>query len=229
MKTTTKQLFKSFKYFEFKDNYPDFNLGSLLVAIFCSFLIVAATFTLIEFGHFNIPVEMIKTPFDFFSSEGAFGELIKYFYYIPQIPIVIFAGALLGPRLGVLSVGLYVFAGLCGLPIFAFGGGIDYVTKLSFGYIIGYLVGVHFIGTLLKKKVSSFNLLKATVLSVFSIHLIGIIYLSVFLLFKQESIYVILSWIWIFSGLQILYDLIISFIAAALGRPVRSVLWLAMD
>ena len=34
---------------------------------------------------------------------------------------------------------LYLVSGLCGLPIFAFGGGYEYIWEPSFGYLIGLL------------------------------------------------------------------------------------------
>ncbi|MFQ7171426.1 MAG: biotin transporter BioY [Thomasclavelia ramosa] len=46
------------------------------------------------------------------------------------------AGILLGSKLGALAVLLYVVIGLLGLPIFAAGGGLAYIVRPSFGYLI---------------------------------------------------------------------------------------------
>lgn len=48
------------------------------------------------------------------------------------------AGMLLGSKLGAISVLCYILLGFSGLPVFAEGGGIAYVLKPSFGYIIGF-------------------------------------------------------------------------------------------
>jgi biotin transport system substrate-specific component len=56
------------------------------------------------------------------------------------------AGLLLGSRLGAVSVGLYALLGLIGLPIFAEGGGIWYLFKPSFGYILGFVLGTWITG-----------------------------------------------------------------------------------
>ena len=39
----------------------------------------------------------------------------------------------------VATVALYLVEGLAGLPVFASGGGIDYIFRPSFGFLVGYL------------------------------------------------------------------------------------------
>lgn len=51
-----------------------------------------------------------------------------------------------GWRIGVATVALYIAEGLSGLPVFATGGGLDYITRPSFGFIIGYLPMAFIIG-----------------------------------------------------------------------------------
>ena len=64
---------------------------------------------------------------------------------IPIIPLtlqdlfVMLAGILLGPKWGALASLIYVFMGLAGLPVFTQGGGLAYVLKPSFGFLIGLL------------------------------------------------------------------------------------------
>ena len=51
-----------------------------------------------------------------------------------------FAGALLGPKYGTLSVLLYLLLGAFGLPVFAgYSAGLSSFVKPSSGYLIGYL------------------------------------------------------------------------------------------
>ena len=58
------------------------------------------------------------------------------------------SGVLLGPRLGAISMGLYVFMGLIGLPVFAKGGGFGYVLSPTFGYLLGFIAASFIIGVL---------------------------------------------------------------------------------
>ncbi|MCK6256296.1 biotin transporter BioY [Fictibacillus sp. KIGAM418] len=79
-----------------------------------------------------------------FAAMTAIGAFIKVpIPYIPftlQILSVYLAGALLGPRLGLISQLCYVLIGLIGIPVFADGGGFSYVFKPTFGYLIGYVI-----------------------------------------------------------------------------------------
>ena len=72
---------------------------------------------------------------------------------IGPVPIVLqnmfvyLAGLLLGSHWGLASVGVYLLAGACGLPVFAGGlGGIGRFIGPTGGYLIGYLPTVFFIG-----------------------------------------------------------------------------------
>ena len=60
-----------------------------------------------------------------------------------QNMFVFLAGLLLGSRWALASVGVYLLAGACGLPVFAGGmGGIGRIVGPTGGYLIGYLPAV---------------------------------------------------------------------------------------
>lgn len=61
---------------------------------------------------------------------------------------VLMAGFILGSRLGALSVMVYLLLGLSGLPVFASGGGIGYILKPTFGFLIGFVFAAYAIGRL---------------------------------------------------------------------------------
>ena len=54
-----------------------------------------------------------------------------------QTVVSVLAGLMLGAKKGIISMAVYCFMGLVGLPVFTAGGGIVYVLKPSFGYILG--------------------------------------------------------------------------------------------
>ena len=82
-----------------------------------------------------------------FTALIAVGAFIKI--PVPVVPFTLqylftmLAGLILGPRLGTISVTAYMLLGLAGLPIFTEGGGLWYVLKPSFGYIIGFCIGTY--------------------------------------------------------------------------------------
>lgn len=54
---------------------------------------------------------------------------------------VVLTGGVLGARRGAMSIGLYLAAGLVGLPFFqGWNGGWSYATGATAGYLVGYLV-----------------------------------------------------------------------------------------
>ena len=76
------------------------------------------------------------------------------FYPVPmtmQTFVVLFLGITLGPRIGLLTVSLYLFEGIFGLPVFAGtpekGIGLVYFAGPTMGYLIGFLVAVYFSGS----------------------------------------------------------------------------------
>lgn len=79
-----------------------------------------------------------------FSALIAVGAFIRI--PIPVVPFTLqflftmLAGLLIGGKLGFTSVTVYIAMGLLGLPVFADGGGLAYLLKPSFGYIIGFAV-----------------------------------------------------------------------------------------
>ena len=78
---------------------------------------------------------------------GAFIKIpIPYMEFTLQFLFTTLAGLLLGGRYGAASVGAYVVLGLIGLPIFAEGGGLFYVLKPTFGYLIGFIIGTYVTG-----------------------------------------------------------------------------------
>ena len=128
---------------------------------------------------------------------------------VPVVPFTLqflftmLAGLLMGGRLGAISVGVYTFLGLVGLPIFAEGGGIWYIFKPSFGYIIGFIVASYVTGRLVEKlkelKIS--RILAANFIGLLIVYAMGMIYyyiicktklkafLFIFFLFTLYSLY----------------------------------------
>lgn len=103
---------------------------------------------------------------------------------IPVVPFTLqflftmMAGLLLGGKLGSASVGIYILMGLIGLPVFAEGGGISYVLKPSFGYIIGFAVASYVTGVIANKVAnpSYKRLFAANFIGLGIVYLFGMVY-----------------------------------------------------
>lgn len=122
-----------------------------------------------------------------FTALTAIGAFIKI--PIGTIPITLqfvftaLAAILLGPRLGALSQVIYVALGLIGIPVFTEGGGIGYIFKPSFGYLIGFILGAYTIGYIVSKLKSPgvINIMIACLIGTAVIYAIGVPYLYIVL------------------------------------------------
>ena len=106
------------------------------------------------------------------------------FYPVPmtmQTFVILLIGITLGYRVGIITVALYLFEGIVGLPVFASspekGIGIAYFTGPTMGYLIGFLVAVYFAG-LFKYDKGLINTFLKLIFSVSFIYILGIIWLG---------------------------------------------------
>lgn len=117
-----------------------------------------------------------------FTALIAVGAFIKI--PVPVVPFTLqylftmLAGLLLGSRQGTISVVAYMLLGLAGLPIFSEGGGLGYVFKPSFGYIIGFCLGTYVTGRIAEhlKKKTVFRYLFANLAGLMVVYACGMIY-----------------------------------------------------
>ena len=61
---------------------------------------------------------------------------------------VLMIAVLFGGKLATLTVSLYIFKGIIGLPVFAFGGGLMYLMGPTGGFILGFFVSAFIVGYL---------------------------------------------------------------------------------
>ena len=107
------------------------------------------------------------------------------FYPVPmtmQTFVILFLGIILGSKIGLLTVGLYLLEGVFGLPVFAGtpekGIGYIYFVGPTMGYLIGFLFSVYVVGFFKYEKgiVDTFFKL---IFSVSFIYILGIIWLGI--------------------------------------------------
>ena len=165
-----------------------------------------------------------------FTAFIAVGAFIKI--PIPVVPFTLqylftmLAGLLLGSRLGTLSVLSYMLLGLAGLPIFSEGGGLWYVFKPSFGYIIGFAVGTFVTGWIaehMEKKTVARYLL-ANLAGLFFVYAIGMIYYYIICNFVIDTPIAVGPLFLYCFVLAVPGDIALSFLGAVVAKRVRPVL-----
>lgn len=224
----TKRIESQLNNFRYNNQALRLNLGVLVLTGLCSFLIVIATFTQFDFNHFILPWDSLSYMGADFKNPAVMHHFMKHYRYIPQIPVIMFIAALLGRRFGMSAVILYIITGLFLAPVFALGGGLEYVFEYGFGYILAYIPAVFFAGSILKSGLTYRNMAQATIVGVLTIHIIGIFYMLFLAAILRENPALILGWIAAQSGVKIIYDLIISFIAMVAAKWAKKALWVAI-
>lgn len=224
----TKRIEKQLSTFKYQNQPLRFNLGTLVLVGICSFLIVIATFTQFDFTHFILPIDSFFYFGRDYKDPSVYSHFLKHYRYIPQIPLIMFIAALLGRRFGITSVSIYILIGLFFAPVFALGGGLDYVFQYGFGYILAYIPAVFFAGSIVKSGLTYRNMLQATLVGVLTIHIVGILYMLFMATIQKESPSLMLGWISAQSGVKILYDLLFGFLAMVAAKFTKKLLWIAI-
>ena len=89
------------------------------------------------------------------------------------------AGILLGAKLGALSQAVYVALGLVGVPIFASGGGFQYVFNPTFGFLAGLIPTAWVIGALTAQSKTPARVALSCFAGLGVLYLIGVPYMGV--------------------------------------------------
>lgn len=146
--------------------------------------------------------------------------------------VVLLAGALLGSRLGALSMAVYMIIGLVGVPVFASApyGGIAYFLKPSAGFLFGYIAAAYVVGkiTELIGKNNIWTYLAATGAGLMVLYLTGLPYLFVILNFivgKAVNVAGVLKIGFLpFIGFDLIKAVIVSVIAVPVAKQVNIVM-----
>ena len=150
-----------------------------------------------------------------FSALIAVGAFIKIpFLLVPitlQTLFVVLSALVLERRLAVLSVIVYIMIGLVGFPIFANGGGINYIFSPTFGYLIGFIVATCFIASFKEK-----NIYVSTNIGMLIIYFFGMIYF-IFIQYVLNGKVYLISYLFYNLFLVFLPGDILSCVVAIIG------------
>lgn len=147
-------------------------------------------------------------------------------YFTLQFLFVLMSGFLLGSKLGMISVGVYVLLGLFGLPIFAAGGGFTYVLRPSFGFLLAFIVTAFVVGLLTEKtkKRTFVNYFVIALIGLIITYAIGLIYKYLMLnLYVGEKAAFVMVFLDCFP-LDMPGDIVLSVLASILALRLRPIL-----
>ena len=106
------------------------------------------------------------------------------FYPVPmtmQTFVVMFMGLSFGYKIGLATIGLYLFEGIVGLPVFSNsperGTGLVYFTGPTMGYLIGFLSACY-LASFVNSKDNLLIIFIKLIIAVSTIYLLGVIWLG---------------------------------------------------
>ena len=106
------------------------------------------------------------------------------FYPVPmtmQTFVVLFLGLTFGYKIGLSAVGLYLFEGIIGIPVFSNspekGVGIAYFTGPTMGYLIGFL-SASYLSSYINSKDNLLKIFTKLTISVSTIYIFGVLWLG---------------------------------------------------
>ena len=168
-----------------------------------------------------------------FAALMAIGTNITSYLVIGAVPITlqplvsILAGALLGKRLGALSMIVYLLVGLVGFPVFAqFSGGLRALVSPTFGFLLSFVIGAYVVGLIIEKSKS--KNIKTFLLACFTgliiNYVIGVhyMYYAFQLLANLDAVSYQLVWTWMAAPL--VKDMIVTILAAFLAVRIYAVI-----
>lgn len=167
-----------------------------------------------------------------FSALMAIGANISSFLIIGGVPITlqtffaILAGILLGSRMGAVSMIVYAFIGLAGVPVFAgFSGGMDTIISPTFGFIVSFIFIAYSTGLVVEKWPSKKGFVAAALIGTAVNYLIGTnwMYAAYKLWFAApEGFTYQMAWAWMAVPLP--KDLILAVLAGLFGYRLRPII-----
>jgi len=201
-----------------KGESTPFTIGTLVVCAMCFLILLIATFTQITMSH----------PWIEFVQGQGFQYTVKTIAYNPQFPIIILITYLLYKSYSVLVYILYLLCGFFIYPIFAFGGGFEYIQNYFFGYLLGFLFAILIAGTIFKKEHSVKSRILGATLGTIAIHLTGFVYCIFLAIFKIIDFNLIGPIFYVVTISRILYDILFAIILLIIAPYIKNFLWIFM-
>lgn len=171
-------------------------IGLILAFFLSSLILIKLPFFSLRYEEKEVTGNILDLLLSFFPT-----LTVEFQAYNLQTILIWSSGILFGSRLSLIAVLIYLFIGLCGVPIFAGGGGIDYFHEPTFGYVISLPLLTYLSGYFFSKD----KKIQSVLFPILAVHLLGIIYLFIF---KQSH----LSIAWTLSFSMIGYDLFFAFL-----------------
>ena len=106
-----------------------------------------------------------------------------------QLPSIVIITLIFKSKVVIKAFSIYLIIGLFFIPVFDQGGSLGYLLTPNFGYLLGMYPLIKIIDNLNKRKqmIKYYDLIKYGILGICSMHLIGIFYNCILVLYFKQS------------------------------------------
>ena len=106
-----------------------------------------------------------------------------------QLPSIMIITLIFNSKIVIKAFSIYLIIGLFFIPVFHQGGSLGYLLIPNFGYLLGMYPLIKIIVNLnkIKHKINYYNLVKTGIMAICSMHLVGIIYNSIQILYFRQT------------------------------------------
>ena len=106
-----------------------------------------------------------------------------------QLPSIVIITLIFKSKIVIKAFSIYLIIGLLFIPVFDQGGSLGYLLTPNFGYLLGMYPLIKIIDNLNKRNqmIKYYDLLKYGILGICSMHLIGMIYNCILVLYFKQS------------------------------------------
>ncbi|MGM9941971.1 MAG: biotin transporter BioY [Bulleidia sp.] len=138
-------------------------------------------------------------------------------HFTLQWLVVLLVGLLLERWEAVMSLGTYLLVGLCGVPVFATGGGFGYLVKPTFGFLLGFLFAV-----VIMTSMKGSDLFKS-IAGLLTYYIVGFIwYLFMMYVVYNQPIGIVMAFVNCFT--TIVPDFLLCLAACTIAKRLRPVI-----
>ena len=141
-------------------------------------------------------------------------------YFTLQFPLIVMVSTILGSKKSFIATTTYLIGGLIGIPWFASGGGIAYLSMPTFGFLLAFLLVALLVGLNSKIERLSYALF-ISCLATILVWLIGILYMTAFNKFYFGKVVSYIAAIGSIFSLDLLMDLILACFATSAAMKIR--------
>ncbi len=142
-----------------------------------------------------------------------------------QTVFAVLSGLILGTKKGIISMTAYAVLGLVGIPVFAGGGGIQYVVMPSFGYILGFIASAGVAGIAAKGNKRLWQIIIISLLAFLSDYVFGIAYfIAVWQLSGYEGLWhAVVTYNLVYMPKDAILCVLAAFLSAAISPAIRKI------